>query len=227
MFRTVMFLAVFLVSSTCLALGSDADELRAKAKALRKEASANADRGNKEAAEQLEREAVELLEAAEQIEGEDRPGVDTKARRLKERLHELRRMQDTASTERELTEVGQQIAKTELELHRIHAGPNEQHADFHAQAEKLANASRRIHHMRVAAENLKLAEMHDLAIEVIKKADAMERDVHEAKHRLALKMHENPTHRDEQVPEFVRDLRAEIERLRAEVRELRERVEKQ
>lgn len=232
MLRTVSSLGLILFSLSGLAIGSEADELRAKAKALRKEASTNADRGNKEAAERLERESVELLEAAERIEskGREEEGVDREVRRLKEQLHDLldkeRKMQDGNASEYDLAHVREQIFRIERELQHIHARHSDQHPDVRAQAEKLEIAVRRIHHMRVAAENLKLAEMHDLAHEVMKKADEMERDVHAAKHRLAVEMHETEVHRREEVPEFVRDLRAEIERLRAEVRELSERVEK-
>jgi hypothetical protein len=95
-----------------------------------------------------------------------------------------------------------------------------------AQVEKLEVASRRIHHIRVAAENLKMAEMHDLARQLMEKAEVMEREVQEAKQRLAAEMHEAHVHRAEELPDVVRELRAEIERLRADVKELRQKIEK-
>jgi polyhydroxyalkanoate synthesis regulator phasin len=88
----------------------------------------------------------------------------------------------------------------------------------------LEAATRRIHHLRVAAQNLKMAEAHELAHEIMKKAESMERDVQERKKRLAAEIQK--AHGGEHGPDVVRELRAEIERLRAEVKELRQKVEK-
>lgn len=225
------FLFLFCVGG--LLLASEADELWAKAKALRKEAAIMAERGNTDEAERLERKSIELLEAAERMEPkakerlglEDRPGVEREVRQLKERLHDLlakeRDMQEANAPERKMAALREQIANTERELDKIQA-----HERFRAQAEKLENAARRMHHMRVAAENLKMAELHDMAHEVMEKAEALEGEIQAAKERLAAEMREARHRRAEPVPESVRDLREEVERLRAEVRELSERVKK-
>lgn len=218
---------------------SDADELRERAKAVQKEASALAEKGNKEQAERLEREAGELLEAAERIElkgkgrGEegDRNGIDIEVQRLKERLHDLlaqeKKLREANASEKELAAVREHIAGTERELHAIQshqAGQGNLPPEFHAHAEKLAAASRRIHHLRVAAENLKMAEVHDLAHQLVEKAEAMEREVQEGKQRLAAEIQK--VQGREHGPDVVRELREEVERLRAEVKELRQKVEK-
>jgi DNA repair exonuclease SbcCD ATPase subunit len=218
---------------------SEADELRERAKAMRKEASVIAERGNKEQAEQLEKESVKLLEAAERMElkakGQeekgDRPGIDKEIRHLKERLQDLlaneKKMREAKAPEKELAEVREQIAVTERELHSIHAhhaGKGKLPPKFHAQAEKLEAASRRIHHLRVAAESLKMAEAHDLAHQLTEKAEAMEREFQEGKKRLAAELQK--AHGAEHGPDVVRQLKEEIERLRAEVKELRQKVEK-
>lgn len=233
-----MILGLLLLCGGVL-FASEADELRERAKAMRKEASVLAERGNKEQAERLEREAGELLEAAERMElktkgrGEqgDRPGIDKEVQRLKERLHDLlaqeKKLREANASEKELAAVREQIAGTERELHAIHAhhaGPGELPPEFREQAEKLESASRRIHHLRVAAENLKMAEAHDLARQLMDKAEAMEREVQEGKKRLAEEVHK--VHGREHGPDIVRELKEEIERLRAEVKELRQQVEK-
>lgn len=61
---------------------------------------------------------------------------------------------------------------------------------------------------------------HDLAQQLMEKAGAMEREVQEAKQRLAAEMHKS--REPDQTAELVRDLKQEIERPRAEIRELRE-----
>jgi hypothetical protein len=216
-------------------LASEADELRERAKAMRKEASVLAERGNKEQAERLEKESVKLLEAAERMElknkGSGEPGIDKEVRHLKDRLQDLlakeKKMREANAPEKELAAVREQIAGTERELHTIHAhhaGHGKLPPEFHAHAEKLETASRRIHHLRVAAENLKMAEAHDLAHQLMEKAEAMEREVQEGKKRLAAEMQK--AHGGEHGPDVVRELKEEIERLRAEVKELRQKVEK-
>ena len=229
--RTVLsalMLGLFVFCFDHVLLASEADELRQRAKAMRKEA------------EHLQRESAEMMEAAERLQPnakergdrEDNPGIDKEVRGLKGRLQDLlareREMREARAPEQELDEVRQQIAGVEREIHHIrsrHAEPMER-PEIRAQVEKLEIAGRRIHQMRVAAEHLKAAEQHDLAHEVMKKAEAMERDVHAAKERMAAEIHEAHRHREDQLPKVVRELREEIERLRAEVRELSERVEK-
>ena len=190
-----MILGLLLSCSSGVVRASQGDELREKAKAMRKEASALAEKGDKEQAEKLEKESVKLLEAAERMEqknkerGEkrDRPDIDKEVRHLKDRL------------------------KAELP------------PEYRPQAEKLEAVARRIHHIRVAAENLKLAEAHDFAHQLMEKAEVMERELQEGKQRLAAEMQKLQGVKDG--PEIGRDLRAENERLRSEIKELRQKVE--
>ena len=190
-----MILGLLLSCSSGVVRASQGDELREKAKAMRKEASALAEKGDKEQAEKLEKESVKLLEAAERMEqknkerGEkrDRPDIDKEVRHLKDRL------------------------KAELP------------PEYRPQAERLEAVARRIHHIRVAAENLKLAEAHDFAHKLMEKAEVMERELQEGKQRLAAEMQKLQGVKDG--PEIVRDLRAENERLRSEINELRQKVE--
>jgi hypothetical protein len=191
-----MILSLLLSCFSGVVRASQVDELREKAKAIRKEASALAEKGNHEQAERLEKESMKLFEAAERMErkdkerGEkrDRPDIDKEVRFPKDRL------------------------KAELP------------PEYRPQAEKLEAIARRIHHIRVAAENLKLAEAHDLAHQLMEKAEGMERELQEGKQRLAAEMQKRQVNNDGL--EIVRDLRAENERLRSEINELRQKVEK-
>jgi DNA repair exonuclease SbcCD ATPase subunit len=233
-----MILGLLLSCFSGVVRASQVDELREKAKAIRKEASALAEKGDKEQAERLEKESAKLLEAAERMErkdkerGEkrDRPDIDKEVRFLKDRLNDLaakeRKMKEAQAPKQELAEVREQIAGTERELHMIHlrhAGKAELPPEYRPQAEKLEAVARRIHHIRVAAENLKLAEAHDLAHQLMEKAEGMERELQEGKQRLAAEMQKRQVNNDGL--EIVRDLRAENERLRSEINELRQKVE--
>ncbi len=230
-----MIVSLLLFCCGGVLLGSDADELRERAKALRKKASISAEQGKPDQAERLERESAELLESAERLDlkakGSSEPGIDKEVRHLKERLQDLlakeKKLREANFQEKELAAVREQIAGAERELHAIqahHVGPGKLPPEFHAQAEKLEAASRRIHHLRVAAENLKMAEAHDLALQLMEKAEAMERDVQEGKKRLAAEMQK--AHGGEHGQDVVRELKQEIERLRTEVKELRQQIEK-
>jgi len=240
----ILSLSLFCYSGVLMA--SEADELREKAKAMRKEASALIEKGDREQAEKLEKNSVKILEAAERMElkgkerreQRDRPDIDKEVRHLKERLNDLvvkeRKMGEAQAPKQELPKVREkvagvreQVAGIERELNAIHS----QHADkaelppeFRPQAEKLEAVARRIHHMRVAAENLKMAEAHDFAHQLMEKSEGMEREYQAGKQRLAAEMHKHFGGNDGLA--IGRDLRVENERLRAEVKELRQMFEK-
>lgn len=231
-FLTRLMLTLLLACCGGVLVASETDELRARAKALHSEASMLTDRRDMERAAKLKKEAVNLLEEAQrlELEGKGPEKNDKEARHIKEHLQDLlameRKLTTVKASDKELGEVREQIAGAERKLDSLRArksGAAKFPLEVRLQVEKLEAATRRIHHFRVAAENLQLAEAHDLARELIKKADEMERDVHEAKAHLAAQMQNR--HGGEQGPDIVRQLRAEIERLRAEVKELRQQVD--
>ncbi len=218
----------------------EADELRERATGMRKEASVLAEQGNKEQAERLEQEAAELMETAERMElksrdrgkTSDRPETDKEVHQLKDRLQDLlareRELKEKTGSEQESAEVREQISGIERELKQIHAhhaGRGELPLEFRARAEKQEIASRRIHHLQLAAQNLKMAEEHDLAHKLLEKAEVMQREVQEARQQLTAEMQGARERHGENGPDVVRELKAEIERLTAEVKELRQNVE--
>lgn len=237
---SAVLLGLLLLCFSGVLFSSEVDELRERAKALRKKSSISAEQGNKEQAERLERESAELLETAERMEmkakgrgeKEDRSGIDKEVQHLKERLQALhvkeQKMREANASEHDLAEVRERISRLERELQTIHphhAGLGELPPEFQAQAEKLEVANRGVHHMRAAAKNFKIAEFHDLTRHLMEKADAVERDVQNAKQRLAEELRETHGHRVKHGSDVVRDLQAEVERLRAEVKELRQKTE--
>jgi len=63
-----------------------------------------------------------------------------------------------------------------------------------------------------------------LAYELMEKAGVMKRELREGKQRLTAAMQESHHQQGEHMPSVVRELRAEIEPLRAEIRELSRKV---
>jgi chromosome segregation ATPase len=148
---------------------------------------------------------------------------------LETRLHELRdrarRLKEIDGPKSEMEEVHMQIARTEAMLRKLQGQRDERggdpRPDKNPDADKLAMAADRIKHLRMAAEHLMAAEARDLAKQLMEKAEAMERELREAKARMA---EGGPRQRGGQGSDGVGELREEIERLRAEVRELREQL---
>ena len=126
--------------------------------------------------------------------------------------------------EQELNEIRVKISQTERKLAHlmeIPHSPQDIPPQFRAQAEKLELAARRLQHIRVAAENLKAAEMHDMAQDLMKKAEAMQHEMHAAKTELA-KLMQNGKGKDQGQKGELQQLRSENEQLRREMKELQE-----
>ncbi|MCY2982377.1 MAG: hypothetical protein NTY15_01930 [Planctomycetota bacterium] len=239
-YSKVIFGLVLCVSGGAL-FASDVDELRERAKVMRSKAAHLAEQGNKDQAHEIEKESTKLLEMAERLEAKSkgRPekqvgfGIDKERLILKDRqqdlLNKARIMRDERAPESELMKVREEIAEIERALNKIqaqHAERGEHRPEFRAQIEKLERVGQRLHHLRVAAEHLKLAEEHDMAHNLMEKAADIERDVHAAKLRLAAEMHENSEHHRADRPDLVAKLKEENERLRAELRELKRNSDK-
>ena len=100
----MMFALLLAVAPRLVA--SEADELREKAQAMKREAVELKERGRVEAAEDLARKAAELAEAAERLEGK-RPKVSEEEieklhGQLKDLLDKERRMKEANAPERDL-----------------------------------------------------------------------------------------------------------------------------
>lgn len=103
----------------------------------------------------------------------------------------------------------------EIEVHISSRPPHpEPHWHGHEHDGRMAEMHERIEHIRIAAEHLHQAGMHELAEEVERQAHSREREIRE--HRL--RRQEGP---HEGVMDQLNELRREVERLRDDVNELR------
>ena len=226
----------FVYGQSLIALESD--ELMERAKAIRKKAAATTEQAKEASARMLE--AAERLEYQAKGEGgqDEYLERETKGRQLKERLQDLiakaRQLREANAPDQQLAEVQAEISEIERNLRTIHAKHSDQanhreyqgiHREFRQQAEKLEAASRRIHHIRVAAENLKQAEIHDVAHQLMETAENIEQDVKRAKQQLAKEMHNANAQPREHGPDAIQELRNENERLKQMVKELTRKIE--
>jgi len=215
----------------------------------------------RQTAVQAERAAREDVRRAERREAESRDaergrrrtdadrGADDELRAVKETLEalqaradELRRKLGPDHPDAQATRVQIQMVRNKLETMaaRRRGAADRERSPSPSGMERLEAVARRIAHLRQAAEHLKQAEAPELAADLMKKAEAMEHKLREAKERMA----EEAAERERQessprkAPEAesrgrersggadpMRKLMAEIESLRAEVRELRQAVE--
>ena len=217
---------------------SEADELLERAKAIRKKAAATTEQAKESSARMLE--AAERLEYQAKGGGEpgERSGLETKSRQLKERLQDLmakeRQLRESNASDPQLADVRAEISEIEQNLRGIHTKNSDHvnHREFHGiprefrqQAEKIEATSRRIHRIRVAAENLKQAEIHDLAHQLTETAESMEKEVQRAKQQLANEMHKPNGQQNEHGPDAIQELRNENERLKQIIKELTRKIE--
>lgn len=220
---------------------SDVEELRTKAATMREEVSLLLELGKKEEAVRLERELQQILEQAEKLENRAREQQDRAAarsddtsqkfepHRLRERSLDLLaqelKLSQTGATEEELNAIRRQRRELILELKKRGDGVPRMLARMNEQQAKFAAANQRLTALRQAAQLLKRAEVHDLAKQVEEKATALERDMREAKERMAAAMHSQEHGVDDDRNHITAQLRAELQALRAELRELRARVQ--
>ena len=235
---------ILVVCVTTAAWSSEADELRAKAKAVQKEADQAAKAGRGEEAEKLSRQVKELLQAAQEHEPksakasnrEDELHQQLKALPAKEQSVEKTKEEGLAELQKHRAAMERELV--ELREHRERKA-DPKHAGKHPPV-AVEETGLRIKHIRVAVENLNAAGLHDVAEELAKKADAMEREHHQAHERNAKQQpapkkiqyntvdrkHSEPERKHAPAAEPNEDLRNELKRLRAELNELREEIKK-
>jgi len=126
-------------------------------------------------------------------------------------------------------------------------GPSKRHGPSPEQMEKFARAMQQVQHLRIASEHLKLAGMHDMAMDLMRRAEDIEQDLRNAKEKMAEQMRgpkdqpqrDQPQRDQPQRDQPQRDqpqrerpeargksIEAQLEQLRNENRELRMMVER-
>lgn len=261
--------AILVTFVAAAAWSSEADELRAKAKLIQREADQLRKQGRSEEAEKLSREVKELLHAAEEHEkrpsGNSERAIDELHQRLKV-LAEKEQQAEESKNKNALVELRKHRADVERELADLHEqkpDAKKHSAKKHSSEPELTHeAARRIEHLHIAIKNLHAAGFHDVAEDLAKKAEGMERERSQV-HEKIMKAQPSPvkTGGPNQLPKFLKEetslpspkkgqqveakihnsdwerkvtpehapiveLRNELQRLRAELNELREEIKK-
>ena len=132
---------------------------------------------------------------------------------------------------REQQELMEKLARMNSE------GPSKGQMPSPEQMEKFARAMQQVQHLRIASEHLKLAGMHDMAMDLMRRAEDIEQDLRNAKEKMAKQMRgpkDQPQRDQPQRDQPQRErpeargnsVEAQLEQLRNENRELRKMVER-
>lgn len=212
-----------------VACADDVAELRERAVAMRREAAELLAKGHDEESNKLTKESMILLEKARHVasQNEKEEGHQhSEAAVLRERLEDLKvalvKAREASASEQEVHSLEEQLQQTKKHLMEVSKGPKAGATEDQERQErnkKLELAMRRVRHLHMAAENLKAAEMHDMAHEIMQKAEAIERDVHAAREEERARHRQ---HSEGEVADEMRELRQENERLRNALKELQE-----
>jgi hypothetical protein len=225
---------------------SESDELRERAKAMQREAAELAERGQADQSADLMRKAEELMHQAEKLaarqeidvkedNAKKKPAILELSRRLQALRETLDTMQRNGAPEdkvrgvqTEMKAVTEKLALLKKEGHVSQS----KNPEMKPQMEKLERAWKQVEHIRQAAEHLKMAELHDMAHQLMERAENIERDVRAAKERMAVEERElkkREVREKDAAPgqNIVREMRAEIERLRDEVNALKKQLRKE
>ncbi|MFM9964799.1 MAG: hypothetical protein ACKV2Q_26630 [Planctomycetaceae bacterium] len=245
-------LSMLLVACVATAVwSSEADELRAKAKAVQKEADQLAKEGRREEADKRYRAVKELLQTAEKHEQKPSKSADSKIDELHQHLKALAEKENAlkeSKNEEGLAELRKHRAAIEHQLAELkgHHGSKEglKHGGKQPTKSKsfdgLEDAARRLKHIHIAIENLHAAGLDDVAKELAKRAEAMQHEIHQAHERASKEpaapkkgkqaepdaKYSEPERKHKPAAEPVDDLKHELQRLRAELNELREEIKK-
>ena len=130
---------------------------------------------------------------------------------------------------REQQELMEKLARMESESPSkgTSKGPSKGHGPSPEQMEKFARAMQQVQHLRIASEHLKLAGMHDMAMDLMRRAEDIEQDLRNAKEKMAEQMRAPKDQPQRERPEARgNSVDAQLEQLRNENRELRKMVER-
>ena len=224
---------VLVAGAVAVVWSSEADELRAKAKRMQQEAEQLAQNGHEEEAEKLGREIKELLQAAQRHDQKLSNRSDNEISELRQQLKALTEkahaLKET-NNEEGLAKLREHKAAIERELAELEGRQRRKLAPKHGKqsdnvSEGMEDASRRIKHIQIAVENLRAAGIHDVAEEATRRAEAMERELHKVRERALAE--QNGTKKGlSKHGDALDELRHELQRVRAELNELRDEIKK-
>lgn len=236
-----MLIAVVLACGawTGSAWAQETEELKVRLRAMRERAAAAQEEGRADEAAAIRREAEELVAKAKRAESatvEEKVGAaqERDVDELRRALRELRAQEEKAAAsgaQEELRGIREKARHIEQEIARREVREGE----GRPRPQPPGQMGERQRHVRVAAEHLRAAGMHDMAEELMRHAERMERAARGGEGELGPRPDrpERPLRPEAMRPDrgaegggaAVDQLRREVQQLRQELRELRGQVQ--
>jgi len=219
-----LFATVSLLLAPTIGSADERQERQERVESLRRAAGQLAEQGLHDHAERLVREAQELSREnfAQQKMETSRPDharlIETHEQALRDLRREGARLREINAPEAHRAEIEEQVQNVERDLDRLRAE--------HPRGAKM----HRVEHLRIAAEHLEQADMPDMAHELRRRAEALQREgEHQRDHADQpgnRSLHHGVEEREvaERLADQVRQLHQEMSRLREELNELRSHI---
>lgn len=235
----ILTLASLSFSYSRCGYADERDERIHRATAMKREAAELRKNGHHDEAERLTHKALEMMKMAQASEASREQSAEKELDSLRGKLENLERAAleakernaegDLKDIQAKSKQIRHEIEKIESHHRNVQVPPQ-----FRERAEKLESMARRMRHLQAATENLKAAEMHDMAHEVMKKAEHLEHELGQAKQELARAIRESQEdrnadvarHRSDRDAERDSPLHRELDAIRKELRESQEEVKR-
>lgn len=191
-FHSTHAFVLALCASLCcgsLSYGDEREEIKLRIQEIRKQAAQLLEEGRKDKAAGLMREQQELMGKLERMNSEGKQqGRGANPEQLKNRIQQIKRqaaelIEDGRKDEANALLREQKNLIQVLEQIEQRNRPEPQ-AINPEQMEKFHRAMQRVEHLRIASEHLKQAEMHDMAMDLMRRAEDIEQDLRNAKQKM-------------------------------------------
>ena len=178
---------------TCSTYGDEREEIKLRIQEIKKQAAQMLEEGRKDKAAVLMREQEELMNILRRMGGEGRAeGRGPSPEEMKMRIEEIRKQASRLMEEGHKDKAAGLMREQEELMNILRRMGGEGRAEGRGpspeQMEKFERAMQKVRHLRIASEHLKHAEMHDMALDLMRQAEGIEQDLRNAKDKMAEQM---------------------------------------
>ncbi|MFM7974266.1 MAG: hypothetical protein ACKO8U_04270 [Pirellula sp.] len=215
--------------------GDEREEIKLRIQEIKKQAAQLLEEGRKDKAAGLMREQEELMGKLRRMNSEGKAeGRGPSPEELKHRIEEIRkqadRLMDQGQKDKAAVLMREQEELMNILRHMVGEGRAEGSGPSQEQMEKFERAMQKVRHLRIASEHLKHAEMHDMALELMRQAEGIEQDLRNAKEKMSSQPRKDQPERKRDEARGLEDrlngMQRGLDELRGENQQLRMMIEK-
>ncbi|MFM9063028.1 MAG: hypothetical protein ACKOOI_08340 [Pirellula sp.] len=215
--------------------GDEREEIKLRIQEIKKQAAQLLEEGRKDKAAGLMREQEELMGKLRRMNSEGKAeGRGPSPEELKHRIEEIRkqadRLMDQGQKDKAAVLMREQEELMNILRHMVGEGRAEGSGPSQEQMEKFERAMQKVRHLRIASEHLKHAEMHDMALELMRQAEGIEQDLRNAKEKMSSQPRRDQPERKRDEARGLEDrlngMQRGLDELRGENQQLRMMIEK-